>query len=108
MPTTASPRAQETRQDRPERRGGATQLTPEPGTNGRMNERDNRRILRIAVVLVIALLAGVLAFNAFYLPRGGSTTDAPVQTSPLQNAPSPAGTPNTAPGTEPGTAPAPR
>lgn len=75
---------------RPDRQGGATQRTPQPGSNGRMNERDNQRLLRIALVAVVLAFLGVLAFNAFWLPGTGSTTDAPVPTEAA---------PHTVPGT---------
>lgn len=79
--------------NRQDRRGGATQRTPVPGSNGRMNERDNQRILRIALAVVIVVLIGVLAVNAFWLPGTGSSTDAPVPTAPAANSTSPSGAP---------------
>lgn len=55
--------------NRKDRRGGATQLTPRPGTNGRTNDRDNRRILRILVIAAVVLLVGWLIFNGFWWQR---------------------------------------
>ena len=80
---TAAPNGQD-------RRGGATQMTPEPGTNGRTNDRDNHRILRIALAVVLVAFLGVLAFNAFWLPGTGSSTETPTVTETV---------PNTVPGT---------
>lgn len=90
MPYVSSPKPASRPSNSPERQGGATQRTPQPGSNGRMNERDNQRILRIALVGVIVVLLGVVAFNAFWLPGSGSTADAPVPTEAA---------PNTVPGT---------
>lgn len=55
------------RQD--DRRGGATQRTPEPGTNGKMNERDNRRIFVVLIVLLAAVVTGLLIFNGVWWSR---------------------------------------
>ncbi|MDA7415431.1 hypothetical protein PGB34_03555 [Xenophilus arseniciresistens] len=72
-----------TREPEAARAGGATQRTPAPGTNGRMTERDNQRILRIALVVVVLAFAGVLMLNAFWQPgaRIGHSA-APQQAAP--------------------------
>lgn len=63
------------------RPGGATQRTPVPGSNGRMNERDNQRILRIALVVIVLAFAGVLLLNAFWQP-GARISNAPQTATP--------------------------
>ncbi|RYF61776.1 MAG: hypothetical protein EOO27_00665 [Comamonadaceae bacterium] len=51
---------------RQDRRGGTTQLSPRPGTNGRTDGRDDRRILRYLVAAAVVLLLGALVFNGFW------------------------------------------
>lgn len=90
MPSASSQPPRHAHPQGQSRRGGATQLTPEPGTNGRTNDRDNHRALRIALALVIVVFLGVLAFNIFWLPGSGSDSQAPTATEAA---------PNTVPGT---------
>jgi len=104
VPSSSTPAHASNRPSNPaDRQGGATQRTPQPGSNGRMNERDNQRLLRIALAVVVLAFLGVLTFNAFWLPGTGSTTEAPVPTETA---------PNTVPGTSApasiGSNPAPR